>query len=206
LLKVGSERAASCCRKLAFVEQVRLWAERGGKSFEARWVRPEPLQRHRTTPLSSNLKCGIAFIVAHRMVKLCPCPVEQQRDLAFGSSGHRLMYIAAGQKKRSILAAGQRRPMEYRDEAGAVRHPTAAPFPSGLFGSTFEQHTVNRYERRPAGRPRRKVEINTRERFARFGLASSSLTVSSRWFARACDITTYALNELRATAGACCCP
>jgi predicted nucleotidyltransferase component of viral defense system len=54
-------------------------------------------------------------------------------------------------------------------------------------------------EDNPPVRLRLKVEINTREHFSVFGLATAPLSVSSRWFAGDCEITTYELNELLGT-------
>ena len=44
-----------------------------------------------------------------------------------------------------------------------------------------------------------KIEINTREHFSVFGLKDVPFTVSSRWFAGACKIQTYELDELLGT-------
>jgi predicted nucleotidyltransferase component of viral defense system len=46
---------------------------------------------------------------------------------------------------------------------------------------------------------RLKVEINTREHFAVYGLRKAPFKVASRWFAGACDIRTYDLDELLGT-------
>lgn len=46
---------------------------------------------------------------------------------------------------------------------------------------------------------RLKVETNTREHFALYGLQKAPFAVSSRWFEGACDIQTYALDELLGT-------
>jgi len=46
---------------------------------------------------------------------------------------------------------------------------------------------------------RLKVEINTREHFAVDGFTKMPFEVSSRWFNGACEINTYALNELLGT-------
>lgn len=46
---------------------------------------------------------------------------------------------------------------------------------------------------------RLKVEINTREHFTEHGLQSVPFSVDSRWYAGACDITTYDLDELMGT-------
>ncbi|MEZ5284690.1 MAG: nucleotidyl transferase AbiEii/AbiGii toxin family protein [Vicinamibacterales bacterium] len=43
---------------------------------------------------------------------------------------------------------------------------------------------------------RLKVETNTREHFALYGLRKAPFAVSSRWFEGACDIQTYELDEL----------
>lgn len=51
----------------------------------------------------------------------------------------------------------------------------------------------------PPLRLRLKVEINSREHFAVYGIASEPFTVSSRWFEGACDISTYTLEELLGT-------
>jgi predicted nucleotidyltransferase component of viral defense system len=44
-----------------------------------------------------------------------------------------------------------------------------------------------------------KVEINTREHFAVFGLKTVPFSVKSRWFQGSCEITTYELDELLGT-------
>lgn len=44
-----------------------------------------------------------------------------------------------------------------------------------------------------------KVEVNTREHFALYGLAHVPFAVSSRWFEGSCEIRTYELNELLGT-------
>jgi predicted nucleotidyltransferase component of viral defense system len=46
---------------------------------------------------------------------------------------------------------------------------------------------------------RLKVEINTREHFAVYGLKRIPFSVSSRWFQGACEISTFELDELLAT-------
>jgi predicted nucleotidyltransferase component of viral defense system len=46
---------------------------------------------------------------------------------------------------------------------------------------------------------RLKVEINTREHFSEHGLQRVPFSMHSRWFAGACDITTYDLDELLGT-------
>lgn len=46
---------------------------------------------------------------------------------------------------------------------------------------------------------RLKVEMNTREHFAIYGLRKAPFAVSSRWFEGACDIQTYELDELLGT-------
>jgi predicted nucleotidyltransferase component of viral defense system len=46
---------------------------------------------------------------------------------------------------------------------------------------------------------RLKVETNTREHFALYGLRKAPFAVSSRWFEGACDIQTYELDELLGT-------
>ncbi|MCC7035501.1 MAG: nucleotidyl transferase AbiEii/AbiGii toxin family protein [Acidobacteria bacterium] len=46
---------------------------------------------------------------------------------------------------------------------------------------------------------RLKVETNTREHFAIYGLRKAPFAVSSRWFEGACDIQTYELDELLGT-------
>ncbi len=46
---------------------------------------------------------------------------------------------------------------------------------------------------------RLKVETNTREHFAHYGLQKAPFAVSSRWFEGACDIQTYELDELLGT-------
>ena len=46
---------------------------------------------------------------------------------------------------------------------------------------------------------RLKVETNTREHFAVYGLRQAPFEVSSRWFEGACDIQTYELDELLGT-------
>ena len=44
-----------------------------------------------------------------------------------------------------------------------------------------------------------KVEINTREHFSVYGVEPVSFNVSSRWFDGACEIPSYALDELLGT-------
>ncbi|PWG61034.1 nucleotidyl transferase AbiEii/AbiGii toxin family protein [Spiribacter halobius] len=44
-----------------------------------------------------------------------------------------------------------------------------------------------------------KVEINTREHFTVHGIVAVPFRVSSRWFAGACEIRSYALDELLGT-------
>lgn len=44
-----------------------------------------------------------------------------------------------------------------------------------------------------------KVEINSREHFAVYGFKRMPFTVESRWFSGACEIQTYALDELLGT-------
>lgn len=44
-----------------------------------------------------------------------------------------------------------------------------------------------------------KIEINTREHFTVYGIASVPFSVSSRWFERSCQIPTYLLDELLGT-------
>lgn len=51
----------------------------------------------------------------------------------------------------------------------------------------------------PPLRLRLKVEINSREHFAVYGLTRVPFAVSSRWFEGACEIGTYALDELLGT-------
>jgi predicted nucleotidyltransferase component of viral defense system len=51
----------------------------------------------------------------------------------------------------------------------------------------------------PPIRMRLKVEINTREHFAVYGLKRIPFEVSSRWFDGACEISTFELDELLAT-------
>jgi predicted nucleotidyltransferase component of viral defense system len=46
---------------------------------------------------------------------------------------------------------------------------------------------------------RLKVEINTREHFVVDGFRRMDFAVRSRWFAGACQVTTFSLNELLAT-------
>lgn len=46
---------------------------------------------------------------------------------------------------------------------------------------------------------RLKVEINTREHFTEHGLQRVPFSVNSRWFAGACEIVTYDLDELMGT-------
>ena len=46
---------------------------------------------------------------------------------------------------------------------------------------------------------RLKVETNTREHFALYGLQKAPFKVASRWFEGACDIQTYELDELLGT-------
>ena len=46
---------------------------------------------------------------------------------------------------------------------------------------------------------RLKVETNTREHLALYGLRKARFAVSSRWFEGACDIQTYELDELLGT-------
>jgi predicted nucleotidyltransferase component of viral defense system len=46
---------------------------------------------------------------------------------------------------------------------------------------------------------RLKVETNTREHFALYGLRKALFKVASRWFEGACDIQTYELDELLGT-------
>ena len=46
---------------------------------------------------------------------------------------------------------------------------------------------------------RLKVEINSREHFARHGFKRVPFTVSSRWFEGSCEITSYELDELLGT-------
>lgn len=46
---------------------------------------------------------------------------------------------------------------------------------------------------------RLKVETNTREHFALYGLRRAPFTVASRWFEGACEIQTYELDELLGT-------
>ena len=46
---------------------------------------------------------------------------------------------------------------------------------------------------------RLKVETNTREHFALYGLRKAPFKVASRWFEGACDIQTYELDELLGT-------
>lgn len=51
----------------------------------------------------------------------------------------------------------------------------------------------------PPLRLRLKVEINTREHFAVYGVTDSPFSVSSRWFAGDAEIRTYTLDELLGT-------
>ena len=51
----------------------------------------------------------------------------------------------------------------------------------------------------PAVRLRVKVEINTREHFAVYGLRRVPFSVASRWFEGSCEIHSYELDELLAT-------
>ena len=44
-----------------------------------------------------------------------------------------------------------------------------------------------------------KIEINTREHFTVYGIASIPFSVSSRWFEGTCEISSYALDELLGT-------
>jgi len=44
-----------------------------------------------------------------------------------------------------------------------------------------------------------KVEINSREHFSVYGFKRMPFTIESRWFNGACEIQTYALNELLGT-------
>jgi predicted nucleotidyltransferase component of viral defense system len=46
---------------------------------------------------------------------------------------------------------------------------------------------------------RLKVETNTREHFALYGLRKAPFKVASRWFEGACEIQTYELDELLGT-------
>ena len=46
---------------------------------------------------------------------------------------------------------------------------------------------------------RLKVETNTREHFALYGLRKTPFKVASRWFEGACEIQTYELDELLGT-------
>ena len=46
---------------------------------------------------------------------------------------------------------------------------------------------------------RLKIEINSREHFAAFGIEHRSLQVSSRWFTGSASVPTYALDELLGT-------
>ena len=46
---------------------------------------------------------------------------------------------------------------------------------------------------------RLKIEINTREHFQVFGVERRAFAIETRWFTGACDIPTYALDELLAT-------
>ena len=54
-------------------------------------------------------------------------------------------------------------------------------------------------EHPPSVRLRLKVEINTREHFTVHGLVYPEFTISSRWCAARCQITTYTLEELLGT-------
>lgn len=54
-------------------------------------------------------------------------------------------------------------------------------------------------EGQPPIRLRLKVEINTREHFTVFGYQTAPFAVASPWFAGACDIPTYHLDELLGT-------
>ncbi len=51
----------------------------------------------------------------------------------------------------------------------------------------------------PPIRLKLKVEINTREHFALYGLTRVPFAVSSRWFEGSCEIGTYELDELLGT-------
>ncbi len=51
----------------------------------------------------------------------------------------------------------------------------------------------------PPLRLRLKVEINSREHFSVYGFTREPFAVSSRWFEGACEISTYALDELLGT-------
>lgn len=51
----------------------------------------------------------------------------------------------------------------------------------------------------PPVRLKLKVETNTREHFSVFGIERVPFSVSSRWFEGACEIPTYALDELLGT-------
>ena len=44
-----------------------------------------------------------------------------------------------------------------------------------------------------------KVEVNTREHFSVYGLKQLAFSVESRWFAGACRVNTYELDELLGT-------
>ena len=46
---------------------------------------------------------------------------------------------------------------------------------------------------------RLKVETNTREHFSVFGLTAEPFAVESPWFSGACEIQSYALDELLGT-------
>lgn len=54
-------------------------------------------------------------------------------------------------------------------------------------------------EDRPSVPLKLKVEINSREHFAVYGFKRMPFTVESRWFSGACEIQTYALDELLGT-------
>ena len=51
----------------------------------------------------------------------------------------------------------------------------------------------------PPLRMRLKIEINSREHFSVFGIERIPFSVASRWFDGACEVPTYALDELVAT-------
>ena len=51
----------------------------------------------------------------------------------------------------------------------------------------------------PPLRMRLKIEVNSREHFAVYGITRAPFAVTSRWFVGECEIDTYTLDELLAT-------
>ena len=69
--------------------------------------------------------------------------------------------------------------------------------PKREFGPGVVAMTFKVMSEGPPPEPMRlKIEINSREHFAELGLDRRPFAVESRWFQGACEVTTYALDEM----------